>query len=98
MMGQKQKIMHAASCMVLLFVLFTFYILGGGTQEADEVDDSFALAGINTTLPEADAQELSASRLDALKKDMERQQQARQTEQRQNASSFRWYHSPTDNT
>ncbi len=97
-MGQKQKIMHASSCMVMLFVLFTFYILGGGTQEDCEVDDSFALAGINTTLPEADAQELSASRLDALKKDMERQQQARQTEQRQNASSFRWYHSPTENT
>jgi hypothetical protein len=85
-MNIEQKKLHVFSVLVFVLLIFCFYILGGGTnvEEVELVDDTF-----NTSLPEANLQDLSETRLDAIYRAEELNDKQKRLETRQN-NSFRW--------
>lgn len=84
-MDIQQKKLHIFSFFVFILLVFSFYILGGGTNIEDEVMvDSF-----NTSLPEANLEDLSENRLDAIYRAEQRLEQQKRLENRQR-NSFAW--------
>lgn len=85
-MNIEQKKLHVFSVLVFVLLIFCFYILGGGTnvEEVELVEDTF-----NTSLPEANLQDLSETRLDAIYRAEELNDKQKRLETRQN-NSFRW--------
>ncbi len=97
-MKSNQKFLHVVSVLVAVFVVFTFYLLGGGTgataQETEGVPTE--QGGLNLDVPVADAQELSANRLEAVLKEAEAESEMQRTQRMQQASSFQWMEKATD--
>lgn len=85
-MNIEQKKLHVFSILVFVLLIFCFYILGGGTNvdEVEYVDDTF-----NTSLPDANLQDLSETRLDAIYRAAELNDTQKRLETRQR-NSFSW--------
>jgi hypothetical protein len=85
-MNIQQKKLHIFSLFVSVLLIFCFYILGGGTnvEEQDDVVDTF-----NTSLPDANLEDLSESRLDAIYRAEDINEKNKRLEARQR-NSFRW--------
>ena len=88
-MKPQQKLLHAASVMVWVFVILVFYVLGGGSEQG--LQDAPEVQGLNTSIPEADAQELSATRLEAVMRQNLSDSDEAHTLHKQRSSSFDWY-------
>jgi hypothetical protein len=86
-MSTDQKKLHIFSVFVFILLIFCFYILGGGTNvdEVEYVDDTF-----NTSLPDANLQDLSENRLDAIYRAEDINEKNKRLEARQR-NSFRWF-------
>lgn len=85
-MDIQQKKLHIFSFFVFILLVFSFYILGGGTNitEDDVMVDTF-----NTSLPEANLEDLSENRLDAIYRAEELNERQKRLESRQR-NSFMW--------
>lgn len=85
-MDIQQKKLHIFSFFVFILLVFSFYILGGGTNitEDDVMVDTF-----NTSLPEANLEDLSENRLDAIYRAEELNERQKRLENRQR-NSFMW--------
>lgn len=85
-MNRKQKQLHVFSILAFLLLVCCFYILGGASNvdEEDIVDDTF-----NTSLPDANLEDLSETRLDAIYREEEINYKQKRLETRQN-NSFKW--------
>lgn len=84
-MDIQQKKLHIFSFFVFILLVFSFYILGGGTNiEGNVMVDSF-----NTSLPKANLEDLSENRLDAIYRAEEINDKQKRLETRQR-NSFRW--------
>lgn len=85
-MDIQQKKLHIFSFFVFILLIFSFYILGGGTNitEDDVMVDTF-----NTSLPEAYLEDLSENRLDAIYRAEELNERQKRLESRQR-NSFMW--------
>ena len=85
-MDIQQKKLHIFSFFVFILLVFCFYILGGGTNitEDDVMVDTF-----NTSLPEANLEDLSENRLDAIYRAEELNERQKRLESRQR-NSFMW--------
>ena len=84
-MNIQQKKLHVLSILVFVLLIFCFYILGGGTNiEEVEISDTF-----NTSLPEANLDDLSENRLDAIYRAEGLREEQKRLESRQN-NSFKW--------
>ena len=85
-MDIQQKKLHIFSFFVFILLIFSFYILGGGTNitEDDVMVDTF-----NTSLPEANLEDLSENRLDAIYRAEELNERQKRLESRQR-NSFMW--------
>lgn len=85
-MNIQQKKLHIFSVLVFVLLIFCFYILGGGTnvEEVEGAEDTF-----NTTLPEANVEDLSDTRLSAIYRAEELNNKQKRLENRQN-TSFMW--------
>lgn len=88
-MKPQQKLFHAASVMVWVFAILVFYVLGGGSAQG--LQEATAVQGLNTSIPEADAQELSATRLEAVMRQNLSDSDEAHTLHKQRSSSFDWY-------
>lgn len=84
-MDVQQKKLHIYSLLAFLLLIFCFYILGGGTElQGEEIVDTF-----NTTLPEANVDELSETRLDAIYRAQQLKEDQERLKTRQ-SNSFKW--------
>lgn len=84
-MDIQQKKLHIFSFFVFILLVFSFYILGGGTNIEGQVEvDTF-----NTSLPEANLEDLSENRLDAIYRAEQRLEEQKRLENRQR-NSFAW--------
>lgn len=85
-MDIQQKKLHIFSFFVFILLVFSFYILGGGTNitKDDVMVDTF-----NTSLPEANLEDLSENRLDAIYRAEELNERQKRLESRQR-NSFMW--------
>ncbi|MBQ2025183.1 MAG: conjugative transposon protein TraM [Paludibacteraceae bacterium] len=90
-MKAQQKFLHAASVMVWLFTLLVFYVLEGGTEVSMHLEQTNTGQGLNTSIPQADAGELSDTRLQAVMRQNMSDSNEEQTLYKQRSSSFSWY-------
>lgn len=93
-MNKQQKFLHAVSLLVTAFVIVCFFLLGGGTAQKPTIPLEQAQQGINVSVPEADANELSANRLEAVLRQTEENSSNERINRMQQASSFRWLDTP----
>lgn len=93
-MNKQQKFLHAVSLLVTAFVIVCFFLLGGGTAQKPTIPLEQAQHGINVSVPEADANELSANRLEAVLRQTEENSSNERINRMQQASSFRWLDTP----
>lgn len=84
-MNIQQKKLHVFSVLVFVLLIFCFYILGGG-KGIDEIDVKNTF---NTSLPEANLEDLSENRLDAIYRAEGVQERQKRLEARQK-NSFMW--------
>ena len=86
-MQMQQKKLHVLSILVFILLVISFYVLGGGTdvEEFTEQESYF-----NTSLPDANVEELSEDRLKAIYKaeQLNKDQERKLSRQR---SSFEWF-------
>lgn len=96
-MKEQQKLWHAASVMVWFFAILVFYLLGGGVQGNAQRVAEQTQQGINLSIPQADTEELSATRLEAVMRQAAQQSDEASTLQKQRASAFQWHVSGSSN-
>lgn len=84
-MNIQEKKLHVFSVLVFVLLIFCFYILGGGTG----IDKVVVTDTFNTSLPEANLEDLSETRLDAIYRAEGMQERQKRLEARQK-NSFMW--------
>lgn len=83
----EQKKLHVLSILVFVLLVICFYVLGGGTAVEEDTEEE---AYFNTSLPDANVEELSEDRLKAIYKaeQLNKEQQRKHSRQR---TSFEWF-------
>ena len=86
-MQMQQKKLHILSILVFILLVTCFYVLGGGTNVEEDLEEE---AYFNTSLPDANVDELSEDRLKAIYKaeQLNKEQERKLSRQR---TSFEWF-------